>query len=210
MWSGACYLTSQPISTSIKKKRIIKNNYCTVVLNLIGHKTLQMCSTNVSNYYQRNFTKRWRPKTTSKCIILYHLFVGELLQNCFLLCQLKRIRLVGWLQRGIHFAKIHQAIHLWFVHFSHWVLKKSISLGSKENPASTFKFKKCQMYLVHPTNILNLRTDSLSAFNSTFIRQKPPCKSVLKIKITCHITQRLNRLLVYVLCIRREKLGDSC
>lgn len=65
------------------------------------------------------------------------------------------------------------------------------------------------MYLVHPTNILNLRTDSLSAFNSTFIRQKPPYKSVLKIKITCHITQRLNRLLVYVLCVRREKLGDS-
>lgn len=141
--------------------------------------------------------------------ILHHLFVGELLRNYFLLCQLKRIRLVGWLQGGIHFAKIHQVIHLWFVHFSHGVLKKSISLGSKENSASIFKFKKCQIYLVHPTNILNLRTDSLSPFNSTFLRQKPPYKSVLKIKITCHITQRLTRLLAYVLCIKREKLGDS-
>lgn len=44
--------------------------------------------------------------------ILHHLFVGELLRNYFLLCQLKRIRLVGWLQGGIHFAKIHQVIHL--------------------------------------------------------------------------------------------------
>lgn len=139
--------------------------------------------------------------------ILHHLFVGGVvcvLWNCLLLCQLKRIRLVGWLQGGTHFAKIHQAMH-----FFHGVLKKSISLGPKENPASIFKLKKCQIYLVHPTNILNLRTDSLSPFNSTFIHQKPLYKSILKIKITCHITQRLNRLLAYVLCTKRKKLRDS-